>query len=414
MKKTSIAIMLLLLTMINPTWAQDKKPKTSRLENSLAQIFGSMATFEVENKIYEMKKDGVTERTFSLFVNAKGKLFEVNDGNIIDGFYEGQEFGTDILPFNIRLSNDNRTFIEVGAFNVFKVLSLDHRARGDVDFIAFEYKKNYDYSNTSEMVLSLVRGSLSGIVVGHENSKFQLKANGGFGLRLPLNLQVESANPNFRIDTKGNSTINTGIMYKAGFLAEQNFKKDYKVSLGAQVHFTNDKFRHYVSEEASSRMGKEEAVYKTQVKDRIREQNNWDKEKFEWEVANGHGTPTSANYYTAASGASARPSDPGYISFSRDYYSQNLTRTKVSLNPSLAVGKEFKNKSGRTKSSLQLEVSANLFLVDQVKGKKRDRKQFAWQSRLEDNEVIDNNLLKNDNSKNTYNVKLIYTFGSRK
>lgn len=377
-----------------------------RLQNTLAHVFGTMTTFEIEKKVYQMKQDGVTERSFSTFFNSEGQLVELNDGEVNCGAYEGSVAGTDIIPYTIKISDDGRVFLDVGLIKFFEM--HDYGVQNSVSFITFEYNKNYDYSQNSELTLNLVKGALSEIYEG-DRASIRIQLNGG--VHAPLYAQFNSATQ--PLDLKGGLGLKFGGDFSGSLYV--NKKQDLKVDFGTEASVRLNRHYNFMSDATRARQSDDNARWSETYDAAMQSQTDWDQDKFDWEVANGQGSSMSADHYMAASGASARPKLPTRTyGGGDDAYQQRVKRTTILLTPSVSFTKEFKNKNNKVKSSLQVELSANLYLRDKFKGALFNGINNDWGTQLKDEEIVNVNMLKNGLSRNTYGIRLVYKFGNGK
>jgi len=359
----------------------------------LSAIFNEIS---IDQNVYEMKMDGVTQRAFSVGFTVDGQIATISD---YDNNYADEIIK--IIPYKISFNSEGRTYIDIAPVK-YEIGEIDEdKYTVGISGLSFEYRKNYDYGQQTDFFLGIIKGTIDGkIPLGGD---FFLKGNADLSLGAVLDLKVEGKDA---IDLGAG----TGLNFNYGISLDKTFKKNNTISIGISGGNKMYKVRGYWAPGLRQRQIDIQNSSDIAITNRTAAQNQWDTDKFQWEVDNGYGESTSSSHYMAASGAGSRPNDLTPQGGSRKDFTQSVLRRSFFLAPSLGYTKKFKNGN-----SLGLRASVNLFLFDRLKGVRTGTFDAGDRSGyVADNEFVRMNLINNYRSLNIYQFKLIYKFGSKK
>lgn len=352
-------------------------------------FFGTLNKVSLENKIYQMKLNGQTTAQFKMAIGINGQIFDMGDL-----YYESEMSagGYKVIPFNIVLAESGRVFLDISPVEFY---IRDEIGQLSLQLLSFEYKKDFDYSSQAEFYISLIEASATGTIVNNDSIK--LSGNLGIDLGLPAFYRSETW------DKSGDLGFGQGLNY--GINSQIKMNHGNSILLGINGELNRAKYANYIAPEYHQEMEANTNQYWATLHQIHLDQAAWDQAKFDWEVANGYGYTVENTHYIQMSGVEPRPVD---ISGPDQWgYSQNLIRKWATLNPMIGYSKEFKNGNAAS-----IELNANLFLTDKFEGKK-DMFFDAGSNSYQVDEFVKDDLLAG-RSLNTYNVKLVFTFGNTK
>jgi hypothetical protein len=131
-------------------------------------LIARIHTLEIEEKVYQMQKNGVTSQEFVAAFNAEGALLygheTVSDfPEIFPDNKSGRNSGFQLIPYKISITEDNRIYISSSVISLKNMISKNAEWREDrddieafevidnIDFLKIEYNKNYNYSNMEDI-----------------------------------------------------------------------------------------------------------------------------------------------------------------------------------------------------------------------------------------------------------------------
>jgi hypothetical protein len=377
-------------------------------EERISKIIGTLMTFGIEEKVLNMKAQGITEQEYYSLLTASGQLFDHVDeqGIIASGDYTAD--GAAIVPYKIKISTQGVTFVEVSVVKLYMFESYDFdEASLGVDFLMIEYNNKYDYLANRELTLSIVRGA-------YEASLNGLGVGAGARLDVPVYAHLDQTTMHPAV----NFTKGTGYRFDLKAKATLSIKNDLSLTMGASTYFRHHKYRNWVSETGKAKYETDLQDFNSDLSAQAAAITQWDEDKFAWEVANGYPNPVSEAFYLASTSAGSRPE------YSLQYpylekYGQNVVRNTIVLSPSLSLKKDFYSKSGKIKQSLEVSLEADLFMLDKFTGKREQpNRMFQKQDRnigasLNNQELVNFKNIGSGGSQNNYTIRIVYKFGAR-
>jgi hypothetical protein len=377
-------------------------------EERVSKILGTLMTFGIEEKVLYMKAHGVTEQEYYSLLTASGQLIDNVDkqGIIASGDYTAD--GAAIVPYKVKISPEGLTFVEVSLVKLYMFESYDFdEASLGVDFLMIEYNNKYDYLANRELTLSIVRGAYEASVNG-------LGVGAGVRLDVPVYAKLDQTTVHPAVNFNEGTGYRVDIKAKAAL----SIKNDLSLTFGASTYFKHHKHRNWISEAGKAKYETDLQDFNNDLNTQAAAINQWDDDKFAWEVANGYPNPVSEAFYLASTSAGSRPQ------YSLQYpylekYGQNVVRNTIVLSPSLTLKKDFYSKSGNIKQSLEMSLEADLFMLDKFTGKREEaNRMFQKQDRnmgasLTDDELVNLKNIGSGASQNNYTIRLVYKFGAR-
>jgi hypothetical protein len=379
-------------------------------EERISKILGTLMTFGIEEKLLMMKSQGVTEKEFYSLLTASGQLFDNVDnyGDLASGNFDAD--GIAVIPYKIKISPEGLSFVEVSVAKLHIFESIDSDVASlDVDFLMLQYNNRFDYLANRELTLSLVKGM------------YEASANGfgaGAGLRLDVpiyaRLDQNSIHPELN--------FNEGTGYRIDLKAKAGLKtqNDFSITFGASTYFRHHKYRNWVSPQGMVKQETDLQDFNNEVLASKTAMEQWDADKFAWEVANGYSIPVSETFYLASTSAGPRPQYSNSLQYPYiETYAQNVVRNTIVLTPTLSLKKDFYSKSGKIKQSVEVSLEADLFLLDKFTGKREQvNRPFQKQEKntganLTDEELVNFKKIGSGSSQNNFTLRLVYKFGAR-
>ena len=143
----------------------------------------------IQEKIYQMRQNGISKASFSIAVGLNGHLVDIED---LDGYSDLEIFR--VLPFEIIIAGGGRTYIKVAPLKLIGAFDEDDDGYWSAQALVFEYKENFDYENSTDYYLHIFKGEIERNLIGSEDSKFKMHAKLGGGIGTPLKLKIDGTN----------------------------------------------------------------------------------------------------------------------------------------------------------------------------------------------------------------------------
>ncbi|MFZ4714889.1 MAG: hypothetical protein ACOYL6_14315 [Bacteriovoracaceae bacterium] len=417
MKKQSILV-LAVISVMNFSYAQEtsknyltptsleesemtKGKNISKTEEILKHFLTSAS---IENDFYNLQNGTLANGKRALVIGVNGMIYG-DDEVDLDSLDESDMARIRIIPYDLKISQDGRHYIQISAADL---VSKNDNTKIRLGIIEVERKKDMDYLGQVDNYVKLISGEIQQVFFESKNEKTQLVGNAGLNIGFTGKLNTPAINLSGY--TPGGS-IGTGSELKLGLGIKHKLSDNSAVDFGISGSRMRKGYGDYINPVTQQRRETEATAYSSADAVAIAAQKKWDEDKFNYEVANGYGSSMDAKYYMTASGASARPSDaPGWKNFSNDgYWEQKVVRKTLILNPEVGYTKTLK--SG---NKLRVNVSANLVMSDNLKGKSAATGFSGGSSYwVKAEEYVDMDI-RNVMSSSRVNMGLTFTFGSSK
>lgn len=327
----------------------------------------------------------------STFIEIDGQIVNLDE-------YEGN---AKAFTFDVRRSQDGRIFLDINPITFERHFNNNLNSYCfDAGILSMEYRKDFDYSSQRELMLELIRVGTKinkTLIVDPETglpkTYLQLKASAGLGLK------TGEINWNrFQIDEgqRGNE-FTTYVNYYIGL--GQNISKRSNIEFGLEGRNQRDGIYFYTSKKSQQDYENLQAQMEAEVSQRDEEIQQWNQEKYDWEIANNYASSLDNQRYTDMSGASTEPTKIANKTNDK-YYQQQVVKKRFVLTPQITYSLMLKNGS-----KIKLYANAEFVIKDKLQGHRNGQ----YSRELKDSDLININLKDNIDA-NQLNVGLILNF----